>query len=129
MGICNHSFIVQGLTASEIVDAVNFHLSKFVDNPPTEHTFVRHYHVGDIWCKDGSRFTSDTGSDFVNLITQVIEPQSWKEEGIRIEYHVNAQDLAIRQTAEVHEKLAVFFDQFTRVGEVRESLRRFDSTR
>jgi hypothetical protein len=119
---------IKGLEASEIIDAVKFHLSKFLDNPPAGHKFMRHYHIGDIWCKDGSSFASiEASSDFAHLITQVIEPKSWKEEGISIEYLVDAQDFAIRQTAEVHEKLAAFFNQFMRVGEVRESLRRFDS--
>ena len=125
---------IKGLDAGEIMDAVKFHLSKFIPNGKKaagKKYFVAYY-VGDIVpitslsdelneSKNTSGYDGTFGA-LPNIIMQVVEPDSWNtENGGEIAIHFATKSLAIRQTAEVHKQIEDLLHQIRQINAAHES--------
>ena len=130
---------IKGLNASEIVDAVNFHLSRHIPNEKTakDKPYFKSYYVRDIvgeitpLPEDNGMMGGMSGGlgnmngnmnfgSIFQIIQTVIEPESWQSfggDGVgELAIHWATKSLAIRQTERIHAQIENLLDQIRKLN-------------
>jgi len=116
---------IKGLDASEMRDAFNFHLARYIPKEKEEKglLLIKMYYVGDIM-----ESTNLDDTKIKEMLTTVIEPKSWHSdmggenlgEGY-VTMHAPTQSLAVRQTPEIHAQIEDLISQLRTLKTASES--------
>ena len=99
---------IKGLSALEMKDIINFHLTKYAEHPPVEEKLERLYYVGDILSKSGQNSSK--------LLDSIQYELRHEKEPCVTEYE-SAQSLVIKCTEKTHTQIEDLINQMRVVSE------------